>query len=469
MNAAVDHPACAPFVAAKLHKYFHGVDPTPARKAELGDLFRTNNMEILPLVTAILRDPNFFDPSLRMNRPRYPVEWASAAFAAITSTDVGWEQDVVDNMGQLPFSPPNVAGWPASSKWLAANVAVLRAAGGQRGSGADRDPQRRRPGPGRAAAVLDLRDDGAHARRADRGRGGDHHARPAGGDAPRPRRVVTGDGARMKINDSVSRRRFLKVGLGAAGAAAAAACRPVAPPPAPPKPAPTAPPPPPIPPAPLNERTLVVIEMAGGNDGYSTVIPYTNGAYYTHRPTVSVPANQVLPITGNLGWHPNLARISHRPMAVVEGVGGVNANESHFEMMRRWWSGDTNGLSPQPTGFFGRICDTIGDPSAPATGVSLGWGTTPALVSAQAVTLSMSPYGDASFPGPGDTNLRATWIAAQRAMANPDRVESTLDVHRVLRGLQRAALQRRRVGPARVRSRPTPTPASAPSSRPRCA
>ena len=127
VNAAVDHPACAPFVAAKLHKYFHGVDPTPARKAELGDLFRTNNMEILPLVTAILRDPNFFDPSLRMNRPRYPVEWASAAFAAITNTDVGWEQDVVDNMGQVPFSPPNVAGWPASSKWLAANVAVLRA------------------------------------------------------------------------------------------------------------------------------------------------------------------------------------------------------------------------------------------------------------------------------------------------------------------------------------------------------
>ena len=84
-------------------------------------------MDILPLVTAILRDPNFFDPSLRMNRPRYPVEWASAAFAAITNTDVGWEQDVVDNMGQVPFSPPNVAGWPASSKWLAANVAVLRA------------------------------------------------------------------------------------------------------------------------------------------------------------------------------------------------------------------------------------------------------------------------------------------------------------------------------------------------------
>ncbi|HZP31603.1 MAG TPA: DUF1501 domain-containing protein [Acidimicrobiia bacterium] len=229
----------------------------------------------------------------------------------------------------------------------------------------------------------------------------------------------------MNIDDPVSRRRFLKVGLAAAGATAAAACRPVAPAPAPPAPAP-APTPTTVPPAPFGERVLVVIEMAGGNDGYSTVVPYTNGAYYSHRPTVAVPANQVLPITGDLGWHPNLARISHRPMAVVEGVGGVNPSESHFEMMRRWWSGDTNGQSPQPTGFFGRICDTVGDPSAPATGVSLGWGTTPALVSAQAVTLSMSPYGDASFPGPGDATLNATWMAAQRAMANPDRLESTI-------------------------------------------
>jgi uncharacterized protein (DUF1800 family) len=130
VNAAVDHPACAPFVAAKLHRYFHGVDPSPARKAELGDLFRSNNMEILPLVTAILNDPNFFDPSLRMNRPRYPVEFVSAAFAAIGNDDAGWEQDLCDNMGQLPFSPPNVAGWSSGSKWLAANVAVLRASVG---------------------------------------------------------------------------------------------------------------------------------------------------------------------------------------------------------------------------------------------------------------------------------------------------------------------------------------------------
>ena len=195
VNAAVDHPACAPFVAAKLHKYFHGVDPTPARKAELGDLFRTNNMEILPLVTAILRDPNFFDPTLRMNRPRYPVEWVSAAFAAITSDGRrAGSRTSCDNMGQLPFSPPNVAGWPASSKWLAANVAVLRAQVGNAAPALTAIRNAADPVQAALAAVLDLRDERAHPRRADHGRGRDHDAEPAGRDAARPRGVVTGDG-----------------------------------------------------------------------------------------------------------------------------------------------------------------------------------------------------------------------------------------------------------------------------------
>ena len=224
----------------------------------------------------------------------------------------------------------------------------------------------------------------------------------------------------MNPGNGVSRRKFLQVGLGAAGVAAAAACTPIAPDPTPAPPTPT------LPVIPLNERSLVVIEMAGGHDGYSMTIPFQTSAYYTHRPSVSIPAAQVIPIGhSGLGWHPNLARISQRTMTVVQGIGGANPNGSHFEMLRRWWSGDVDGHSPQSTGFFGRLCDVIGDPSAPATGISLGWGTTPALVSARAVTLSMTPYGSARFPSPGG-NVRATWLAAQRAMANPDLAESQM-------------------------------------------
>jgi len=127
VNAAVDHPACAPFVAAKIYRFFHGVDPDTARRTELGNLFRDGGYEIRPLVENVLRDPSFLDPAKRQNRARTPVEYVSAALAVISSDDVGWAADLCDNMGQLPYFPPNVAGWPTGNKWLAANVAVLRA------------------------------------------------------------------------------------------------------------------------------------------------------------------------------------------------------------------------------------------------------------------------------------------------------------------------------------------------------
>ena len=233
--------------------------------------------------------------------------------------------------------------------------------------------------------------------------------------------------AEPAIGKPFPRRRFIQVGAGALALGTVAACTPE-PPSAPGGPPPTTAPPvtvPPPPPVDYSKRVLVVLEMAGGHDGYSMVVPYRDAAYYRLRPTVSVPASQVIDINGSLGWHPALDKISRRPVAVVEGVGGANPNGSHFEMIRRWWQGDPDGRNPQSTGFFGRICDAVGDPAAPATGVSLGWGgTTPALATRSAVTVAMSPWSDAQFPGPWDANLRATWMAAQRAMGNPDRAEA---------------------------------------------
>lgn len=231
----------------------------------------------------------------------------------------------------------------------------------------------------------------------------------------------------MSIDRPFPRRRFLQVGAGAVALGTAAACTPE--PPAPP-PGGTSPPvttpPPTAPPIDHASRVLVVLEMAGGHDGYSMAIPYTDSGYYRLRPTVAVPANQVIDINGSLGWHPNLDKIARRRTAVIEGVGGANPNGSHFEMLRRWWQGDPDGRAPQGSGFFGRLCDVIGDPAAPATGVSLGWGgTTPALSSRTAVTVAMSPWSDAQYPGPWDAGLRATWMAAQRAMGDPDRAEAT--------------------------------------------
>ena len=243
----------------------------------------------------------------------------------------------------------------------------------------------------------------------------------------------------------IPRRKVLQWGLGAGAMGALAACTPPAP-----TPDPTTTTKPPastttsttttsttttsttttttttMPPVPTSGRSLVVIDMAGGHDGNSLGIPYADGAYYSRRPTVSIPANQVLHLNNQFGLHPNLARVYRRPLALVEGLGHPKPEFSHSEMLRRWWFGDTDGRQFPRYGFLGRLCDVIATPDDAATGVSLGWGPSASLAAQNAVTLSMDPYGDGSFPGYDDAGMNAAWLAAHRAMSQEDRAEATM-------------------------------------------
>lgn len=127
VDAVCDHPACAPFIAAKLHTHLVGVAPDEARTAELGGLFAASGLEIKPLVTAIVTHPSFRDPTLR--RPRYPAEWLAAALAATGSVGEHDHSDQYwfEQIGQRPFAPPNVGGWPGGPRWLSASSSMARA------------------------------------------------------------------------------------------------------------------------------------------------------------------------------------------------------------------------------------------------------------------------------------------------------------------------------------------------------
>jgi uncharacterized protein (DUF1800 family) len=130
VDIACDHPATAVFISSKLHLYLVGENPSPARADELAAIFRQSGLEIRPLAEAILRHPSFLQK--RLNRPRFPMEWISAAIAALGISD---EDDVrnqvsaglASGFGQVPFDPPSVAGWPSGNRWLAAGGVLVRA------------------------------------------------------------------------------------------------------------------------------------------------------------------------------------------------------------------------------------------------------------------------------------------------------------------------------------------------------
>src|SRR6476620_3210562 len=53
-------------------------------------------------------------------------------------------------------------------------------------------------------------------------------------------------------------------------------------------------------------RTLVVVQMVGGNDALNTFIPYTDSRYRDARPTLSIPDSKILQIDSTLGFHPSM-------------------------------------------------------------------------------------------------------------------------------------------------------------------
>src|SRR5947209_1748917 len=52
---------------------------------------------------------------------------------------------------------------------------------------------------------------------------------------------------------------------------------------------------------------LVVLQMAGGNDGLNTVVPYANDHYRRARSHLGLAADSVLKLSDQIGLHPGLA------------------------------------------------------------------------------------------------------------------------------------------------------------------
>src|SRR5580765_2865022 len=70
---------------------------------------------------------------------------------------------------------------------------------------------------------------------------------------------------------------------------------------------------------------LVILQMAGGNDGLNTLVPHGNDHYYRARPRINIAAGQVLKLNDTLGLHPGLAGFKALydggHLSIVQGVG----------------------------------------------------------------------------------------------------------------------------------------------------
>jgi uncharacterized protein (DUF1501 family) len=125
-------------------------------------------------------------------------------------------------------------------------------------------------------------------------------------------------------------------------------------------------------------RSLVVLYLSGGNDALSTVIPYTDPFYYSRRPTIAVPAANVLQIGADrsgkpIGLHPKLiglqSMFNDGRLAIIQRTGYQNSSRSHFQGTDIWST--ANPANSIGAGWLGRYLDALPPPVDPL----VGWST----------------------------------------------------------------------------------------------
>ncbi len=123
-----------------------------------------------------------------------------------------------------------------------------------------------------------------------------------------------------------------------------------------------------------DRRILVLVQLAGGNDGLNTIVPFEDPVYRSLRPTLALGAKDVLPVADHLGLHPAcgpLAKLlGDGQLGIVQNVGYPNPNRSHFRSTEIWETGSRADES-LGTGWIGRYLDNAcagaphnGDPRA---------------------------------------------------------------------------------------------------------
>src|SRR5436190_5993679 len=125
----------------------------------------------------------------------------------------------------------------------------------------------------------------------------------------------------------------------------------------------------------VNDKVLVMIQLAGGNDGLQTVMPLADPSYRDLRPQLSKSADEALPITKDFGLNKNLTGTKKLwddgKLAIVQGVGYPKPSFSHFDSIRVWETADPERR--QQDGWLGKtIADNYDSAGHPLVGCACG-------------------------------------------------------------------------------------------------
>jgi len=114
-----------------------------------------------------------------------------------------------------------------------------------------------------------------------------------------------------------------------------------------------------------NGKSLVIIQLSGGNDGLNCLVPFRNDFYYESRPDIGLGEEDLIGITDHAAFNKNLEVLAQLfdggNLSVINNVGYPNPNRSHFRSMDIWHSASDADKYVQ-SGWLGRYLDSTCSP-----------------------------------------------------------------------------------------------------------
>jgi len=105
----------------------------------------------------------------------------------------------------------------------------------------------------------------------------------------------------------------------------------------------------------LTGRRIVLVELAGANDGLNTLVPIKDDNYRKLRPTLALPSKEVIDLQDDHALHRGLAPLMDSwekgELSWVQGLGYPAPNRSHFKSIALWESGG-DGLKDGRSGWL---------------------------------------------------------------------------------------------------------------------
>jgi Protein of unknown function (DUF1800) len=129
IDTIMQQPVTARYISGKIYRYFVRQELSPELQDKLGNVLRTSNYNIAPLLETIFLSRDFYSPQSVGTQIKSPVQLAISTYRKLGLKDAPGIPDfniATGTLGQRLFSPPTVAGWSEGRAWMTPGLLLER-------------------------------------------------------------------------------------------------------------------------------------------------------------------------------------------------------------------------------------------------------------------------------------------------------------------------------------------------------